>query len=442
MTAADRLAWARQNPAACLAPFSGLSLRAHYTDDPGIRYSCCCNLDVQHVDHRRQEMFFQDLRTSLQQGQQHAACKLCYEDEDRGAISERIRYWLDFYDQGFDRFVHQWQSDVFEVKIKFSNQCPMACRSCAPGESSTYAQIARDSVAQHIREDFTADPEHWQEVIQSVKQAAERNKYPVLHLIGGEPLVQAGCERLLAWMQQENLCSRFELRITTSWAVNLSDSLLSLMQSFRHVNFLLSIDSTGPNYHYVRWPVKFEKVERNLQTLIDIRHLLPSHDIRLVPVFSLNNAFYIKDYLDYFLDWQEKNGVSVIISNQHLYDPVHLQLEILPDLYRPYLIEHVQQCMAHPMVQSQPILQSSLASTLAQLEQPVQYGNAFISYLKHTAEFDARTRTRFADSNGRLYNLLNDHHRELYLGHLAIVDTNKPLTQSVKQNSYEITQSI
>jgi len=439
----DRLAWARKNPAACLAPFSGLSLRAHYTDNPDIRYSCCCNLDVGNISPGQQESFFRDLRKSLQQGQKHAACKLCYDDEDRGAISERIRYWLDFHDKGFQRFLDHWQNDSFEIKIKFSNQCPMACRSCASGESSTYAQVVQDlAVYDHIRQDFTLNPEHWAEVTESVKQAASRYAYPVLHLIGGEPLVQQGCERLMSWMHDEDLSSRFELRLTTSWAVNLSDRFLSLMKDFRHVNFLLSIDSTGDNYHYVRWPVKFDKVERNLQSLIDIRSVLRSCDIRLVPVFSLNNAFYVSDYLDYFYQWQEKNHVPVIISNQHLYEPVYLQLEILPDLYRPILRQHLQECLQHPMTHRQPILQSSLQSTVDQLQLPSPNENPFIAYLKYTAEFDARTKTKFADHNGRLFSLLSNNHRDVYQQHLAIVDATLSIHKSVRQHVHEIKQQI
>lgn len=439
----DRLTWARENPAACLAPFSGLSLRAHYTNDPGVRYSCCCNLDVKDIPPSQQQDFFQNLRSTMQQGQLHTACGLCYQDEQRGAVSERIRYWLDYPDQEFDRFLQQWHSDVFEIKVKFSNLCPMACRSCDGAESSTYAQITQDhSVYEHIRQDFTLDNGNWHEVQQSVMQVANSYARPVLHLIGGEPLVQPGCERLMSWMQQQDLCSRFELRLTTSWAVNLSNEFLSLMKHFRHVTFLLSIDSTGANYQYVRWPVKWEKVERNLEKLIQIRPTLQSSSVHLVPVFSLNNAFYIKDYLDYFKDWQEQHQIPVVISNQHLYQPEHLQLEILPEPYRQELSESIVRCLQHPMVATQPVLRSSLQSTVDQLRASFTDQSIFSAYLKHTAEFDVRTRTNLQDYNDRLWNLLSHDHRRLYLYHLDQVNVNIPIPLSIQKTSHDIDHAI
>jgi hypothetical protein len=265
---------------------------------------------------------------------------------------------------------------------------------------------------------------------------------PVLHLIGGEPLVQPGCERLMSWMHQQGLCERFELRLTTSWAVNLSTEFLALMKHFRHVTFLLSIDSTGTNYHYVRWPVKFDKVERNLATLIHMRATLRSSSVHLIPVFSLNNAFYVQDYLDYFSAWQQQHGISVTLSNQHLYQPEYLQLESIPDPYRPQLAHSLQQCVQHPLVSGQSVLRSSLQSTIDQLREPVSDASLFLDYLKHTAEFDARTRTRFQDLNSRLYDLLTDDHRIVYQHHLARANPKIPINVSIKQISHDIDHTI
>lgn len=431
----DRLIWAKENPAACPAPFSGVSLRAHYVDRPDVRYSCCCNLEIKDIIPGQQQVFFQQLRDSMQAGQIHPACKICHSDESRGAISERIRYWLDYSEKDFSQFLERWNSDVFEIKVKFSNLCPMACRSCDSAESSTYAQIVKDnSVFNHIRQDFTLDPENWQAVKESVQQVADQYARPVLHLIGGEPLVQQGCERLMAWMKEQGLCSRFELRLTTSWAVNLSSEFLELMKSFRYVTFLLSIDSVGTNYHYVRWPVKFEKVEKNLATLINIMPSLNAARVHLIPVFSLNNVFYLSDYLDYFYQWQQQNNIGVVLSNQHLFSPQYLQLEILPGPYRQRLADALSVCIEHPMVkQGQSVLQASLKSTIDQLRRAPGDEQQFLAYLRYTAEFDVRTRTRFEEYNTRLYHLLSDEHRAIYLDQLGRANSNLPINQSLQR---------
>ena len=67
---------------------------------------------------------------------------------------------------------------------------------------------------------------------------------------------------------------------------------IDYFKKFKFVRFNLSIDSVGTNYHYVRWPARFEKIERNVEHIINT--LEPyKFGCSLDPVFSLNNIFYI-----------------------------------------------------------------------------------------------------------------------------------------------------
>lgn len=433
----DRMKWLQENPAICPAPFVGLALRSHYDNSrTDIRYSCCCNLNTNAVPPGGQREFFDALRNKIKHGQKHYACNLCYRLEEKGIVSERMRYWLSQPDDYIKTFLDTWSSDTFEIQVKFSNLCPIACRSCHSNESSTYSKITKDpSVTRNVEIDFTGIKKNLEEVQETIHDISSRFKIPALHLIGGEPLVQAGAVDLMQWVIEQGLANKFELRLTTGWSVNLNDKFLDCIKHFRSVYFLLSIDSVGKNYQYVRWPVSFNKVENNLERLLDIMPMLQESCIHLSPVFSLNNIFYIVDYMDYFYAWMQKNRLSIPISNLHLHQPEYLQNEILPEPYRSDLRLLLEKCLDHPLITDsyQANLKAFLENTIDQLKNKSGDEKRFEEYLRHTAEFDVRTQTKMEDFNDRLYDQLLPQHLNIYHNHFPLVDKDKYIKISISK---------
>lgn len=435
----QRLDWLKANPAACFKPFLSLFLRSHYElDRAGIRHSCCCNLDTDFVPPGQEQTFFRDLRINIREGKMHPACHLCYKDEATGAMSERLKNWLMIDDVMFDRVSGTFQDGSFELYVKFSNSCPLACRSCDGRESSTYAKISHQSVEPQIIQDFTDDPETFEMLKSMVRNMHDTYECPILHITGGEPLVQQGCKRLMGWMKNNGLSEKFTLRITTAWSVNMDDEFADLVRSFGQVWFIISLDSVGHNYQYVRWPVQFNKIERNLESLAQFIYDRPSSTTHLIltPVISLNNAFYLKDYFDWVAGWLAANALQAQISMIHLYQPAYLKIENIPQPYRSQLIKVFQDCVNHPLVQeqSQSALKYFIESSIEQLSSDSHNAHEWRQFLHFTAEFDTRTNTSFSAFNSRLYDILTETDKGVYLDCLTRTNTEKPLANIISRS--------
>lgn len=388
---------AKHNPALCPAPFVTLAIR----DDSWaqLETSCCCNLQTNIIS-------IDQLKSNIQQGQQSECCNMCYLNDEQGIVSERVKLLTSMPDQNFEKFVQNFEVSEKEIFVKYSNHCMLSCRSCNESSSSMWGQVT--GTLNGIFEDFSNNPEKWQFVTDQLRDAHKSTTNPILHLIGGEPLIQDGSFKTLEWLIEQNLAKDFTVRLTTSLAINLTDKLLGLLQHFKSVWMVLSIDSVGENYHYVRWPAKFSKVSTNLEQEIP---KLKNTFCVVQPVFSLNNIFYLDQYLTYFEKVLADIPSIVTIQPIHLNDPPYLSLSAIDSRYKPILIKYLESCLTHSIFNNgNDFLKSFLQGEINGIEP----NNQFDTFLKFTANFDQRTSTQFEKHNSRLWEILSEQHQQTY----------------------------
>ena len=237
-------------------------------------------------------------------------------------------------------------------------------------------------------------------------------------------------------MYENNLTKKFSLRITTSLAVNLTTDLMTILKSFKQVTFNLSIDSVGDNYNYIRWPAKWTKIKRNLNELIAATEDMNYMSV-LNPVFSINNIFYLEDYVEYFYRWIKDTDRFVQILNIHLHRPNFLTVESLPEPYRSKAADVVTRALAHPMFISnkQLTFKRFLQTTLEQLKTGSGDNDRFNHFLRFTADFDRRTDTKFSELNQRLWDQLDNDHIQVYNKQYQIADVHQLIYHSIHSDA-------
>jgi organic radical activating enzyme len=312
-----------------------------------------------------------------------------------------------------------------------SNICSLACRSCNEGSSSTYAKIAKNTSNSYLEKDITEISDYWDAITNTITEKFNSHTQFYIHLMGGEPLIHAGGRKILNWLIDQGYASKTNIRITTSLNVELKKDLLEIFSKFQMVQFILSIDSVGENYHYVRWPAKFSKIEHNLSTLMltqqfnkrstNYKHLI------LSPVFSLNNIFYLKDYLDFWYNWSKENDYCMFFLHTNLVEQTkHLDIEALPVKYRSMLIDILKECSSHIIISEYPDhmqhLHYFIQTTIDELNHRADDPALWDEFLNYTAEFDIRTNTQFENFNDRLYNLLDDNDKKSFNAKLSAVN--------------------
>ena len=417
---AQRVQWAVRNPAMCLAPYTTVDVRHDDNKTTDIYQTCCCNLDAELFVPAADSDVFVDLKQQQLQGIRPAACHRCWDEEHNGGQSERLRAFVEIPQDRFEAFVENQTINEFEFRVKFSNFCGLACRSCAAEESSTFAKITNTHVDELFEIDISTHDAHWQFIITRIPELVKKAEHFFVHFIGGETLIQPGMIKLLTWLVRTKLAANINVRLTTAMTVVPSTELMDLLSKFRSVNINLSIDSVGENYQYVRWPARFAKVESNLETLIEYNAPLtikkgrkirvPKWKCAISPVFSLNNIFYINDWLDYWHQWYQQHGIVFhnYVANMTM-QTNHLDIQALPTPYRPHLAAQLKRCLTHPIFETHPTHLSAiytfLTLTVAELENNQYQPELWEKFLRHTAYFDQKTKLSFAEFNKRLYNI-------------------------------------
>lgn len=442
----QRMQWAIRNPAMCLAPYTTIDIRHSDNKTTDIYQTCCCNLDDELFVPATESDAFADLKQQQLQGIRPPACHRCWDEELNGGQSERLRAFAEIPQDRFEQFVEDQTISEFEFRVKFSNFCSLACRSCAAGESSTFSKITNSPVSELFEADISNNDIHWQYITVRIPDLMKKAEHFFVHFIGGETLIQSGMIKLLTWMVRTKLATNVNIRLTTAITAVPSVELMELLSKFRSVNINLSIDSVGQNYQYVRWPAKFAKVESNLETLITYNAPLtikngrkvrvPKWKCAVSPVFSLNNIFYIDDWLNYWYQWYQQHGIVFhnYVANMTM-QTNHLDIQALPTQYRPHLAAQLKQSLTHPIFDAYPThlaaIYTFLTLTIAELENNQYQPELWEKFLRHTAYFDQKTKLNFADFNNRLYNILTADDQEKFKTILINTNTSSSLSQAM-----------
>jgi len=448
-----RMQWALDHPTICLAPYNTIDVRHSSFKKQDIYQTCCCNLDESLFVPSTGNDAFAEIKQQQLEGEWPSACYRCWKEELNGGQSERLRAFAELPQDKFDNFVADQRINEFEFRVKFSNLCSLACRSCAAEESSTFSKITNSPVSELFEADISNNDVHWQFITTRIPELMKKAEHFFVHFIGGETLIQPGMIKLLTWMVRTKLAADVNIRLTTAITATPSTALMELLGKFRSVNINLSIDSVGENYQYVRWPAKFAKIESNLETLITYNAPLtikngrkvrvPKWKCAVSPVFSLNNIFYIDDWLDYWHQWYQQHSIVFhnYVANLTM-QTNHLDVQALPAQYRPHLAAQLKQCLTHPIFETYPVhlvaIYTFLTLTIAELENNQYEPELWEKFLKHTAYFDQKTKLSFAEFNKRLYNILTTDDQEKFKTILINTNTSSSLTQAMTFNSKKL----
>ena len=418
----NRIEWARANPVACPLPHTITMVRP--TED-GLMVGYCCN--IQRHSHNDWEDFVVQLKTNMALGRPTVDCKRCYQEDTEGKQSERVRAILELKDN-YEDVISGTSLEHHEIHINLGNLCPLACRSCQASESTTYGKITKTTVPVLAKE-IVDDQEWYAWVKQRLIKVYENFDDPTVHFIGGETLVQPRLVVILDWLIDSQMAHKFTVALTTSLAVNLTQDLIQRLLKFYHVGLCLSIDSTGDNYHYVRWPVQFSKVQHNLEVLKSWRQLLPRTTVALTPVFSIGNIFYLDQYLDYWI----KNDPLMNIYPIHLWWPDHMAVENLAPEYQSRLVEYIDDICKHDYFSTGKadvllsLLQSFKDAKRADTDQLFCYNMLWM------ADYDARTGLHMEKFNTRLWQMLSQQHKKIYLDQKQKANISLPINHSVSR---------
>lgn len=276
---------------------------------------------------------YKKARLEVLDGKKPKACLRCYAEEAKGMNSKRVEeiknypeYTIDVARKVTDSTGYMKDVQLEFVELRLGNTCNVACRTCNPASSSKWRNdydALRKATTFQLTDYNTMEGFRWPErdgFWEDLLQHCDRVK--TFYINGGEPTLIKEHFRFL-----ERLVDLGKTDIKLWYNINMTnmnEDVIDLWKKFDHVKISCSIDDLGDRNHYIRYPTKWNDVERNFLRLKE-----EGFEIDVTQTVSWMNYSTLGDFYNIF---HKKHGVWV--HHNYVYDPDVLSPSVLPKSVR------------------------------------------------------------------------------------------------------------
>ena len=141
--------------------------------------------------------------------------------------------------------------DMIEVTFQIDTTCNAACAMCNPGFSSLWQKQINPA---YKLVDFTP-------VYNNLLSFIDLSKTTTLRFIGGEPF--ATNQHVNVLRSVPNL-ENVNIYYVTNGSILPDEETIALWSKAKSVNIVFSIDAIDEQFHYIRWPLTWDKVKNNI----------------------------------------------------------------------------------------------------------------------------------------------------------------------------------
>ena len=289
-----------------------------------------------------------EVRRKMLHGETVETCHRCYFDESIKKLSRRQFFnfeWLETekygkYKKEILERVEKSRTNGYRVEkqplrldIRPGNLCNLKCRICSPRSSSKIAQEQKKMLNADHRDpyyfkikkqnkrffEWHKNKELWEMIHKWVPGIKS------LHFTGGEPTLIKENWDLIDYLKKKGYSKDVNLEIITN-CTQAPDKLIATFEDFRFVEIKFSVDGYKEVNEYIRYPSKWEEVERNI-----IKILKNRKGNTLFHVNIVGQAYNVLD-LPRTLKWIDKlkTNYGYIVSYTTTYIGGLLDINILP----------------------------------------------------------------------------------------------------------------
>lgn len=226
--------------------------------------------------------------------------------------------------------------------LRVGHQCNLRCVMCFPGESSKwykdYEEIMQKDVFRVDDKLYDLDIKkadfNWVRSEDQVDSLVKAAKY--LHKIkfgGGEPLMIKHCHILVEKLVDAGYAENIELEYSNNLTI-FPEKLWDLWKNFKKVVLCCSIDAYGEANNAIRYPCKWDVIERNLDMLDSTPNNMQIFTSTTISILSLEHFADLMLWID-SKKYNKINEGMKFSANHPLYHDKCLNIAIMEeeDLY-------------------------------------------------------------------------------------------------------------
>lgn len=293
--------------------------------------------------------YYREIRQRLARGEKLPECQNCWRDEAAGKKSKRMNENEKWRKEWF-RIEDVVQNDgralppcYFDLRL--GNQCNLRCKTCHPLYSSSWYQALNSNskwrenalisdyfldsqkraaeIRSRSRDGGAFDESFWRDLKTVQPEMRE------IYISGGEPVLVRPLWDFLRQCHKEDVASKIKIRMNsnmTTWP----DEFIALLRPFKRVYIGASVDAVGRRNDWIRYPSRFEQIEKSLAKL---------KGENFVVEINCSVSFYNALYLDELSNWSKQSDLNLILDFVH--DPHYLRPSLLPDRLKTKAVERL-----------------------------------------------------------------------------------------------------
>ena len=250
---------------------------------------------------------YKKIRLQMLRGEQPSHCVSCFEQESHGGHSQRQAALNEYgtHKRIIDSLIKNTNSDgsidhpqFLYLDMTLGNKCNLKCRMCHPWSSYIIGQdwkkmgksFGEEEVKRILQDKWYSSPGFFiffRSVLPFTRE---------INTTGGEPFLIKEHFTILKMIVEEGHADHISLRYNTNYTV-VPDELVRLWKSFRKVTVNCSVEAFGELNDYIRYPSKWNQLEKNMYYLDDLAVQNPHINILIHTTLQAYNILRIPEFL-------------------------------------------------------------------------------------------------------------------------------------------------
>lgn len=280
----------------------------------------------------------QRLINDLESGKQAPGCKYCWREEAAGKISKRMRDNEEWKDVDLSTN----QQPVY-MYLALGNLCNLECRICGPDRSSVFAkEESKISWVNNLKMKLFNDPgaakrsfdssnkHFWEDILPFLSEVKR------LDFSGGEPLYVKSHWKIIKHVVDNGYSKDQVIHYNTNGTI-FPEQYVEQLNTFKTVDFCISIDGVGKKFEYIRHPANFEEVNNNIDRFVLTRDTSKTPwTLQSTLSVSIFNIWDIAETYDYCRD----KTLNMYLNFVHDNRSIKFMPRKLKDLIIERLLQH------------------------------------------------------------------------------------------------------
>ena len=334
----------------CVADHSYLGSQALVGEDATLNV---LNVSTDSIESIVNSDSYKTIRKEMLEGKKPLACKTCWDVEESGGRSKRVRDSV--FDVNFDEITRSDGSievDLSNIELRLGNFCNLKCRSCN-AESSTswiddYYKL-KDKIPLPSNFDKLKKSKwtnyNWVEDIEFYNRLIKNSpNIRQLHISGGEPFLVHKHFYLLEKLVEDNLAKDIDIFYITNGNYNFKKLIpvLDKLNNFREVYISFSLDDIWDRNAYIR------KLSNFKLTIDNIKNFLNNYNFHytITQTISTYNFLYCEELSQYLLseglyNLEGTGKIPRIIPN-HVHAPAYQNATVIPKKIRQKKLDSIK----------------------------------------------------------------------------------------------------